>query len=160
MRRMIDMLSRTGALLAGALIMGLILLTVADVAWRNLDGHSIPGVYEYSEVILVAIVFLSLAWTQKIGQHVSIDLVTRALPPRGERIVRAIGCLVALAILTWMAFASIEAASDSWATGEYRIGLSEVPVWPARFAVAIGLCALVLQLAVGLLDLLKRPGGG
>lgn len=159
MRRMIDVLSKAGALVAGALIMGLILLTVADVAWRNLDGHSIPGVYEYSEVILVAIVFLSLAWTQKIDQHVSIDLVTRALSRRGERVVRVIGCLVALGVLAWMAFAGIEAAVESWTTGEYRIGLSEVPVWPARFAAAIGLCALVLQLAAGLLDLLNPPKG-
>lgn len=159
MRRMIDVLSKIGALVAGALIMGLIALTVADVAWRNLGGHSIPGVYEYSEVILVAIVFLSLAWTQKADAHVSIDLVTRALPVRLDRIVRGLGVAVALVVLAWMTVASIEAAGESWTTGEYRIGLSEVPVWPARFAVALGLCALVLQLAIGLLDILKRPGG-
>ncbi len=138
MSRLTDMLARYGALVAGALIMALIAITVADVAWRNLSGRSIPGVYEYSEVILVSVVFLSLAWTQKTDAHVSIDLVTRALPPGLARLVHALGLAVALTVLSWMTSASAGAAWESWETGEYRIGLSQVPVWPARLAVCFG----------------------
>jgi TRAP-type mannitol/chloroaromatic compound transport system permease small subunit len=158
LRRLIDILSRTGALVAGTLVMALILLTVADVVWRNANGRSIPGVYEYSEVILVTIVFLSLAWTQKTDSHVSIDLVTRALPARVKLLIQALGLAISFGVLVWMTYASAGAAWESWLTGEYRIGLSQVPVWPARFAVVIGLCVLVFQLVASLFDLFSQRG--
>lgn len=155
MRRAINAISWIGGLVAGALIMMLILLTGIDVFWRNIEGHSVPGIYEYSEVILVAAVFLSLSWAQKVDAHVSIDLVTRALPRKIERGVRMIGILAALVILIWMSLASVQSAWEAWLSGEYRIGLAEVPVWPARVAVAFGMLMLVLQLCLNLIDLIS-----
>ena len=55
MRRTINIVSRILGMIAGVLMMGLILLTCADVLWRNVEGHSVPGAYEYSEVDLVAL---------------------------------------------------------------------------------------------------------
>lgn len=159
-RRAIDALSWGAGLAAGVLLMALIFLTGTDVLWRNFHGRSIPGAYEYSEVLLVALVFLSLAWTQRVDAHVSIDLATRAMPERLGRLVQAAGLVVALAFLVWMTVASVHSASESWLTGEYRIGLAEVPVWPARLAVAFGMFMLVLQLALRLVDLARPRANG
>lgn len=158
MRRSIDAVSRALGLAAGVLVMALILLTCIDVAWRNIDGHSVPGAYEYSEVVLVALVFLSLAWTQKVDGHVSIDLVTRALPERASRMLQAAGMVVALAVLSWMTVAGSHAAWESFLSGEYRFGLAQVPVWPARLAVAFGTLMLALQVILRLLDLAVPSG--
>jgi TRAP-type C4-dicarboxylate transport system permease small subunit len=160
MRRAINALSWGAGLTAGALLMGLIFLTGTDVLWRNFHGRSIPGAYEYSEVLLVALVFLSLAWTQKVDAHVSIDLATRAMPERLGRLVQALGIAAALAILVWMTVASVHSALESWVSGEYRIGLAEVPVWPARLAVAFGMFMLVLQLTLRLVDLARSRANG
>jgi len=155
MRNAIDMLSRLLGLCSGVCIAALIALTIADVAWRNLQGQSVPGVYEYSEVILVATVFLSLAWTQKINGHVSIDLFVDMLPARASHWVQAIGLAIALAVLCWMLTASARTAWHSLLSGEYRFGLAQVPVWPARVTVTVGVAMLVLQVALSLFDNLR-----
>lgn len=157
MRRSINAVSWLLGLLSGLCIMVLIFLTFSDVFWRNLTGRSIPGAYEYSEVILVAMVFLSIAWTQRIDGHVSIDLVVRALPPRAGHWLRSAGIAVAIVVLSWMMIASGKAALFSFLSGEYRFGLAQVPVWPARAAVALGTGMLVLQLALHLIEQITLP---
>lgn len=148
MKRGIEALSWLSGLIAGIGIMCLILLTTLDVLWRNLMGRSIPGAFEYTEVILVAAVFLSLAWTQRVNAHVSVEIVTNAMPSTIRHLVQAAGLAVAAILLCWMALESGKAAWQSYTSGEFRFGLTRVPIWPARFAVSIGTLLLFLQVGV------------
>jgi hypothetical protein len=42
---------------------------------------------------------------------------------------------------------AVPRAWGSYLTGEYREGLIKFPIWPARWALAIGILILCLQLA-------------
>lgn len=72
--------------LAGVLLLALTLLTLFDVAGRNLLRAPVPGATELTEIILAVFVFLTfprLAWS---GGHIVVDLLDPLVSPRGRRV--------------------------------------------------------------------------
>ena len=74
------------ALLGCAVIFLMTLMICADVLLRNV--RLIPGVYgiawanEVSEAMLYLITMLIAPWLLRQGQHIRVDIVLRAVPPR------------------------------------------------------------------------------
>ena len=142
-------LTRFMSLIAGFAVVFIMVSIAANVFRRQvLDGRSIAGIIEYNEIVLVALVFLSLANTQRTGDHVSVDLLTRRLPARLTFALRGLGMFVAAAFLSWMAWRSLQVGLSSLASREYRFGLARVPIWPARLLIPLGLSVLVLQILI------------
>lgn len=151
-RRAIHLLSKTFGVIAAVLIIVIMLSTAADVAVRQATGASIPGVVEYSEVLMVGLVFLGLAYAQRARAHIGVDLVTERMPVRVAHIARAIGLTIAFVVLAIMAYETFEVALRSFESREFRFGLVQVPIWPARMIIPIGLVALLLELSISLYD--------
>lgn len=159
MRRLADSPTRVLAALASGCIAVLMLLTVVDVIRRNLTGRALPGTVEYSELLMVALVFLGLATAQRRKDHVAVNIVTSRLPPRTSRIIQLVGYSVVLLFIVWMAWETAAEAVKSLVRGEVRIGLQSVVVWPARVAIPLGLTALTLQLLADVVDLVRPVDG-
>ena len=79
------------ALVACALIFGMTLMICADVFLRNV--RIVPGMVgiewanEISEGMLYVITMLTAPWLLRRGQHIRVDIVLRALPPRAAGFV-------------------------------------------------------------------------
>lgn len=151
-RSTIHALSTAFGVLAALLVMAIMFSTAADVASRQLTGSSIAGVVEYSEVLMVGLIFLGLAYAQRTGAHIGVDLVTERMPARVAHAVRSVGLVIAIAIVAIMAWETLEVALRSFESREFRFGLVQVPIWPARLLIPIGLTSLLLELAVTLCD--------
>lgn len=153
MKRAIDVMTTVLGVIAFMCMLYLILGTAIDVAQRAVTGRGIPGVIEYAEIILVVLVFFSLAHTQRIGGHVSSGLLARQLAPRPRAIIEAVGLVVVMVFLVFVVWQAGVVAYESYLRGEYRLGLTRALIWPGRWAIAIGLAALILQqgLRVGVL---------
>lgn len=130
---------------AGALVLVLMALTVVDVTARKLAGQGIPGVIEYAEILLVMVVFFSLASGQVGGVHVKTSVLTSRLGPRARRWVHYPPAVLGMAVVATMIVISAFAAWQSYQSGEYRFGLAQVPIWPARAAVTIGLTMFLFE---------------
>lgn len=145
LRRVTNALSSASALVASLLVAVLMCVIVTDVARRHVTGRSILGVLEYSEIAMVLIVYLSLGYGQMTRSHVAVDLFLTRLPPRARVTVdTAVLALTAL-LLMWAAFHTTGAALTSFERQEVRTGLAQVPVWPAKVAIPVGLFAMGLQ---------------
>ncbi|UOM36577.1 TRAP transporter small permease [Acuticoccus sp. I52.16.1] len=151
----VRLLSAALTILSTLCVVAVVGLVVLDVAARNLAGASVPGVLEVTEVTLVAIVYLGLAMAQRRQEHVSLSMVVDRLGGRWQRGAHFIAILVCLGVTLWFACAAWDAALTAFARGEYRFGLVAVPIWPARFAIAIGLTVLILELLVDLKRILN-----
>src|SRR2546428_13196004 len=74
------------ALAACALIFGMTLMICADVLLRNV--RLVPGMVglawsnEISEAMLYLVTMLTAPWLLRRGQHIRVDIVLRAVPPR------------------------------------------------------------------------------
>jgi len=137
----------------GAIIM---LLMSLDVFNRLVTGGSIRGAFETVETLVVLMVFLGIAYAERSDAHVRVRLLTGRLPRSIGEVVRLFGNTAALSIVMWMAYATTQVAQLSVATGEFRMGLVNFPVWPARIAVAVGFWLLTLELALTTVRTLRR----
>lgn len=143
------------AILAAASVLAMMLLTCLDTGIRWFSGRSLAGVQEIVEQLMVAIVFLGMAYALRRGEHVSVKVLTASLPVRWAAVLRLCGLAVMIAIVIWMTWRTGQHAWRSFMTGEVRFGLLQVPVWPARLAIPLGLGALILQALPGVADQLK-----
>jgi len=112
------------ALLGCAVIFLMTLMICADVLLRNV--RLVPGVYgiawanEVSEAMLYLVTMLTAPWLLRQGQHIRVDIVLRAVPPRlgwyFEWTADALGLACCL-VISWYGaratFASFNAGSMS-----------------------------------------------
>lgn len=137
---------RALALVAGAALLALMLLTVADVVLRYAFAAPFRGSIELTEFAMALIVFFGLGWCGWTGGHVAVDLFGKWLDRP------AMFWLPALIDLAGgLLFALV-----AWRTLLYGLGrmgshsnLMQLPHWPFLFAAALGSAMLALVLFAG-----------
>ena len=121
------------ALLGCAVIFVMTLMICADVLLRNV--RIIPGVYglawanEISEAMLYLITMLVAPWLLRQGQHIRVDILLRAVPPRlgwyFEWIADSLG-LVCCILIAWY---GARATFASFTSGALSIKTLVTPEW-------------------------------
>jgi TRAP-type C4-dicarboxylate transport system permease small subunit len=91
--------TRRLALGGGWLLLGVAGATVADALLRYAFGRPIQGTFEATELFLAAIIFFGLPYTGLIDGHVSVDMLTGRLGPRGQHLVIAVNAVVTAVLL-------------------------------------------------------------
>src|SRR5918996_4410891 len=116
------------ALIGGAILFALTLLTVISVAGRALLSAPIPGDFELIEIGMAVAIFSFLPYCQIVRGNVIVDLFTSKATPRTKALLDGVGNLLFTAIaalLTWrVALGGLEIRSY----GETTMVL-QVPVW-------------------------------
>jgi len=138
------------ALIACALILGMTLMICADVFLRNV--RVIPGVAglewsnEISEAMLFLVTLLTAPWLLRRGQHIRVDIVLRAVPPRVgwlfEWTVDVLG-LACCAIIAWY---SGRAALASFHAGSMSIKTLVTPEWWLLSALPVAFACLTIEM--------------
>ena len=130
----------------------LMLPTLIDVGHRNMFGSSLPGFLEYSEVGLVFVIYLGMAGAMMDRTHIFTPVLTSRLSRLAGDIVRVVGLALVAVLLAVMVFGTTRVALESFSVREFRFGLVEVAIWPAKVAVSFGLCALLLEVGLQLIE--------
>ena len=146
-------------LLAGGLIFALMLLGVAQIVLRVAFDAPILGYIDIVEVSMVGFAVLSIAFVQRVGGHVRMELVLSRLRGRALWLVEAGGVSLAafiVAVLIPYSYAHFERA---YLFGDSTIDI-ELPTWPAKLVVPLALGLLLLRLLLqcaGYLRLARHP---
>ena len=138
------------AVVACALILGMTLMICADVFLRNV--RVVPGVAglawsaEISEAMLFLVTLLTAPWLLRRGQHIRVDIVLRAVPPRVgwlfEWAVDILG-LACCAIIFWY---SARAAFASFKAGSLSIKTLVTPEWWLLSVLPVAFACLTLEM--------------
>lgn len=136
---------------AGAILLVMVLVTTQIVA-RKL-GTAIPGIYESAELLMVAIVFLGLAYTQSQHGHVRMELLVTRLSPRWRNTLEVLTLLLSLGLFVIITYKSWGNAYQSWQMKDVTMGLIDWPVWPSKILVPIGSGLLSVRFMVHLVRL-------
>ena len=142
--------------LSGFATLAITMVVVLDVAGRALLNAPLPGGNEFSELLLVGMIFLGLAAAQQQRQHFAIEIAVQHLPPAARRWVEIAGWLVSLALVGVLGWLSARQAWASMLKAEASYGTISFPIWPARMVLAFGLGLLAVQFAV---DIVRRVRG-
>jgi TRAP-type C4-dicarboxylate transport system permease small subunit len=137
------------ALIACALVLGMTLMICADVFLRNV--RIVPGLVglewsnEISEAMLYLITLLTAPWLLRRGQHIRVDIVLRAVPPRVGWVFEWIVDVLALACCALVAYYSARAALASYHAGSLSIKTLVTPEWWLLSALPVAFAALTLE---------------
>lgn len=123
-----------GLALAGCAVMfAMMMVIVADVTLRNIPVPGLPrGLAwsnEISEMMLFLTTMLVAPWLLRQGQHIRVDIVLQALPPRLAWQIEWLGDIVGLACCLFMAWYGARATWASWSDGSLMIKTLVTPEW-------------------------------
>ncbi len=123
-----------GLALAGCAVMfAMMMVIVADVALRNIPVPGLPrGLAwsnEISEMMLFLTTMLVAPWLLRQGQHIRVDIVLQALPPRVAWQIEWLGDIVGLSCCVFMAWYGARATWASWSDGALMIKTLVTPEW-------------------------------
>lgn len=143
------------ALVTGFAVFSLMVLAVISVNGRNLLGMPLPGYVDYIEQIMPLIAFMGVAYTQRDGGHIRMDILVGALKGRAlwmAEIITTILILILMLLLVWGTYShflrSFDFAEPLWSR-DSSIDIA-LPIWPAKLLAPIAFsvlcCRLVLQI--------------
>ncbi len=150
------------AWVAAAAGAGVVLLMMSVVGYsvvnRYLLGTPITWTDELSGYLVVALVMLGAAESLRRGDHISVDLITSRLGPRGRRMAEIWGNVTVLVVAAVLLISAVETIEYSVNFGIISEGYLEVPMWIPQSFLILGAGLLALVAAVNLLGLIKRDG--
>lgn len=115
----LSLLARGCALLAGALLTTITLVTCASLIGRNTTGTTLLGDYELTAVSAGAAVALFMPWCQLRRGHIIVDFFTAWVPQRGITWLDRFGALLLgalMLLLSWRTAIGGMSAYDSQTT--------------------------------------------
>lgn len=134
-------LSLNALALIGALaILALMIHVISDVALRNLVNQPVPATYEIvTNYYMVALAFIPLAWIEKSGGMVSVEVIEVILGPRGVWVSDKIVAVISTVIYLMLAWVTFEASLKTYAAGTFVMAQNvPIPTWPAYFLPPLG----------------------
>ena len=136
---------------AAGLVFVMIFPTTLDVLLRYIFNAPLPEMFQLTEFMMVAVVYLAIAYVQQLKDHIKIEIVTEWLPQKVQKGLDLFGYLVGLVIFAIITWQSGRLAWEAWETQDYTMGIVQFPLWPAKTILPIGVGLFCLRL---LLDII------
>jgi TRAP-type C4-dicarboxylate transport system permease small subunit len=129
-----------------ALLFGIVALLVAlDVVLRNLGFGNLPWIVEVSEYSLPAATFLTAPWLLHNNQHVRVEILLTALPPRAARWFDQLADLIGLAGSLGLVWYGLRIIVDSRSIDALIIKTLVFPEWWLFAPLPVGGALLAIE---------------
>jgi TRAP-type C4-dicarboxylate transport system permease small subunit len=127
-------------------------LVCASVAWRYFLGAPQPWIDHIAAWLVVALVMLAAAETQRREEHIGVEVVTNRLRGPARRAARILGAASVAAVAAILLREGIETVAFSRMIG-IATNIEAVPLWWVQLLIPLG-GALLLAVSLAQLVLL------
>lgn len=146
-------LERFFALLSGIAVFSLMFLAAYSVGGRKFFGTPMAGYVDWIEMLMPLIAFMGIAYVQRDGGHIRMDIVIGQLKGRVLWVAELLSVVLILLLivgLIWGSWAHFDRSFDFsrplWSRDStIDIGL---PVWPSKILVPVAFSVLCLRLLI------------
>lgn len=143
------------ALLSGLAVFSLMILAVVSVGGRNFFNQPLPGYVDWIEQAMPLIAFMGIAFTQRDGGHIRMDILVGALKGRSLHLAEAIttfAILVLIVLLVWGTWAHFDRSFDFSAPMWSRDSSMDIalPIWPAKLLAPVAFSVMAVRLSLQL----------
>lgn len=142
------------ALFSGLGIFALMLFGVVQIFGRKLFNAPIFGYIDMVEIAMSGLVFLGLAYTERLGGHIRMELFVSHLKGRWQWAFELVGVLVGLFVVAVLVYYSYTHAMRAYYSGDTSID-AQLLLWPSKMIVSVSLALLFLRLLVSLWGYLR-----
>lgn len=132
-------------LIAAFSILTLMLLAVAQIFGRFLFNIPVPGFIDITEQSMAIFAFAGVAYCQRVGGHIRMEIVLGRLSGRTLYICEMIGVIIiafTVALLVWGSWFHFD---RSWSMGDSTMDI-RLPTWPSKLVIPVALSLLFLRL--------------
>ena len=140
--------------LIAVLMAAMTLLTFAQVVARYVFNYSFVWALELTGVMAAWLIFIGMSYGVRVGAHIGIDSLVKALRPAAARIVGMVAATLCLAY-------SLIVAVGGWRyvdkMREVGILMQDLPVaqWIPRLVIPVGFALLAFRFAQALVRLAR-----
>jgi TRAP-type C4-dicarboxylate transport system permease small subunit len=136
---------------AGWLMLTMMLLLITDIVFRTIDMplHSLA---ELSVFVMMIVIYLGFARCEEHREHVGLEFVLIMLPKKPRRGLVAVSQLLAAGTIGLLFYTVTTNAWGAFQSGEAIEGLVDLPIWPTKFIMVIGMLFFFLQGLVNLAE--------
>lgn len=113
------------------------MLTVSDIGGRWLLNSPVRGTVEVTSLVLVLLVFLGLAHSEDLGDHISVDLIYVRVGDRGKMVLDVFADTLSIVVLGILAYRLYQFGFRQIDSGAYT-PVRRWPVYPFVFVAAFG----------------------
>jgi TRAP-type mannitol/chloroaromatic compound transport system permease small subunit len=145
--------------ISGLTILVLMLLAVLQVVGRKVFNVPVRGYVDWVEFSMAIFCFLSIAYCQKLGGHVRMELFIGRFTGRTLWFFEIVGTLVAMAVIAILAWYGYEHFLRAWEIGDSTMDI-RLPIWPGKLLVVVAFVSLMVRLSIqlaGFVRLFLRP---
>ncbi|AVX05452.1 hypothetical protein MXMO3_02944 [Maritalea myrionectae] len=142
--------------IGGLAIFSLMVLAVFSVGGRNFFNRPLSGYVDWIEQIMPLIAFVGIAYTQRVGGHIRMDILVGQLKGRPlwlAEFVATLAMLLLMILLVWGSWAHFQRSFDfsvpMWSR-DSSIDIA-LPLWPAKLLAPVAFFILTLRLTIQLI---------
>lgn len=122
---------------AGVALLGMLALTVADIAGRSALNNPVPGTVEVTSVLLVVVVFFAVSHSEDMGDHITIDLIYERVGDRTKLVMDILADVVTIVVMGLLAFQLYHFGLRNLDSGA-ETPVLDWPIWPFVFVASFG----------------------
>lgn len=159
-------------LAAATAIFGVMVVGVAQIVSRSFSSwlhdllpaiprFAIHGYIDYIQFIGVLYAILGIAYCQRVGGHIRMEIVLANMRGRLVWIFETLATLVAIAVCVLLIAGTWDNFYNAWSKGDSSMDI-KLPLWPSKLVVPLMLCVLLVRLLLqlwGYLRMLADPYG-
>jgi len=152
--RAVHLVERGTALISGFGIFAMMMLGVVQVLSRKLLNIPILGYIDIVEIMMTFLVFLGLAYTERLGNHIRMEILVNYLKGRTLWLFELVSVIVGLFVCAVLMKYSWDHAMRAYNSGDSTIDI-QLLWWPSKMVVPAALALLFVRLLVSLWGYLR-----
>lgn len=144
---------------AGLVIFLVMIIGVVQVVGRSFFNMPVPSYVDIIEIIMSVFAFIGLAYCQRLGGHVRMEIILKMFKGRAFWIAELFGVIVAMLIIVILTYYGFEHFLRAYQIGDSTID-GDFILWPSKLLVPIAFILLLVRLSinfVGFVRLIAKP---
>jgi C4-dicarboxylate transporter DctQ subunit len=135
----------TLTLAGGIVIFLLVFLATANVLGRWIFSLPVSGYIDWVEQSMAFFAFLGIAFTQREGGHIRMDILVGRIQGRPLWVTELISVILMLSVTLVLIYGSVLHFLRAYQIGDSSMDIN-LPIWPAKLVVPVALSILALRL--------------
>lgn len=129
---------------SGVALLGILFLTVADITGRNTLNNPVSGTVEVTSMLLVVVVFLAVARSEDMGDHITIDLIYERVGERTKKFLDLFSDGLTVVIVGLISYQLYQFALRNQTSGA-ETPVLDWPMWPFVLVGSVGAALYALS---------------
>lgn len=129
MRKFLDVLTRIPIWIGGTLMIGVILMTVADVFARKFFNTGYFGLVDVTQLAVMGFAYLAMPRAFLVGSHVAVELSDHKLSEGADLALKSFALILSLGVLSVLLWYGWTQASRTLRYGDLSQNVAIPMIW-------------------------------